>query len=121
MCIRTSCTFTVTEEKIKQYTLLSGDDNQIHLEQEIAQQSGYKAPIAHGMLTMGLAYDIVSLFIENGMRVKMYEMQFIKPIYWNDTILVTAEKRFDSNRIYLELVGWNKNELVIKGELIMEE
>ena len=56
MCVGISCSITLTEEKIKQYAFLSGDVNPIHLDSKEAKRFGFKAPIAHGMLTMGLSF-----------------------------------------------------------------
>ena len=47
---------------------------QIHLDQEEAERYGFKAPIAHGMLTMGITSEIASSFTEQGMRISKYEM-----------------------------------------------
>ena len=120
MCVRISRTFTITEEKIKQYAFLSGDFNQIHFDQEEAERYGFKAPIAHGMLTMGITSEIAS-FTEQGMRISKYEMQFIQPILQNDSIhIVAEEKKRDHDSIHLVITGRNRNEWVVKGELTLE-
>ena len=120
MCVGISCSITLTEEKIKQYAFLSGDFNQIHLDQEEAERFGFKAPIAHGMLTMGLALEVASSFTQKGMRVSEYEMQFIKPIFQNDTIQIVAEKmKQDGDSILLEVIGRRGNERVVKGNLFL--
>lgn len=124
MCVGISCSITLIEEKIKQYALFSGDFNPIHLDQEEAERFGFKAPIAHGMLTMGLTLEIASRFTEEGMRVSAYEMQFLKPVFQNDTIhIVVEEIKRANDSIYLGIVGWNGTELVVKGELtlVLEE
>ncbi|WP_445492709.1 MaoC family dehydratase [Niallia sp. 03133] len=121
MCVRISHTITLTEEKIKQYAFLTGDFNQIHFNQEEAQRLGYKAPIAHGMLTMGLASNISSTFMEKGMRIISYEMQFVKPIYWNDTIHILAERKQKNSSSFLIIEGLNKKEVVVRGKLTLEE
>ena len=52
---------------------------------------------------MGLALEIVSSFTEEGMRVSAYEMQFIKPVFQNDTIQIIAEEvKRDGNSICLK-------------------
>ena len=121
MCVGISRSITITEEKIKQYAFLSGDFNPIHLSQEAAERSGFKAPIAHGMLTMGLVLEMTASFTEKGMRVAMYEMQFLKPVFQNDTIQIVAEekKRNDSS-ICLVITGRRQNEVVVTGELVLE-
>lgn len=120
MSVGVGCSITITEEKIKQYALLSGDLNPIHLDQDEAIRSGFKAPIAHGMLTMGLALEVVSSFTQEGMRVSEYEMQFIKPVFQNDTIHIVLEKvKQDSGSIFLKIVGKNGDEVVVKGEVTL--
>lgn len=122
MSVGVSCSITITEEKIKQYAFLSGDFNQIHLDHEEAKRFGFKAPIAHGMLTMGLALEIASSFTQKGMRISEYEMQFIKPVFQSDTIdIVLEEIKRDDNSIFLKIEGRNGNELVIKGDLTLGE
>ncbi|WP_342048576.1 MaoC family dehydratase [Bacillus sp. OTU530] len=121
MCVRISRTFTITEEKIEQYAFLSGDFNRIHLDQEEAERFGFKAPIAHGMLTMGLTLDIASSFIEKERKVSTYEMQFLKPIFMNDTIHISAEMKQENESTYLVIVGRNGKEVVVRGQLKLEE
>jgi acyl dehydratase len=121
MCVRISRTFTITEEKIKQYALLSGDFNRIHLDQEEAERFGFKAPIAHGMLTMGLILDIASSFTEKGRKISTYEMQFLKPIFMNDTIHIFAEIKLENEFTYLVIVGRNGKEAIVRGQIKLEE
>src|SRR5689334_2554708 len=121
MCVRISRTFTITEEKIKQYALLSGDFNRIHLDQEEAERFGFKAPIAHGMLTMGLTLDIASSFTEKGRKISTYEMQFLKPIFVNDTIHIFAEIKLENEFTYLVIVGRNGKEAIVRGQIKLEE
>jgi acyl dehydratase len=121
MCVRISRTFTITEEKIKQYALLSGDFNRIHLDQEEAERFGFKAPIAHGMLTMGLTLDIASSFTEKGRKISTYEMQFLKPIFMNDTIHIFAEIKLENEFTYLVIVGRNGKEAIVRGQIKLEE
>ncbi len=118
MCVGISCSITLTEEKITQYAFLSGDFNPIHLDQEEAERCGFKAPIAHGMLTMGLTLEITSGYTQQGMRVSAYEMQFLKPIFQNDTIEIVVEKmKQDGDSILLEVIGRRENERVVKGHV----
>lgn len=121
MCVGLSCTITLTKEKIKQYAFLSGDFNPIHLDSEEAKRVGFKAPIAHGMLTMGLALDITSRFTQQGMRVSEYEMSFLKPVFQDETIQIAAQERKRENDVTeLVIVGMRGNERVVKGKLTLE-
>ena len=119
MCVRISCSITLTEEKIRQYAFLSGDFNKIHLDLEEAARFGFKAPIAHGMLTMGLALEVASSFTGQGMRVSAYEMSFLKPVFQGETIQIVAEKvERDGETICLKVIGRNSdNEQVVRGAI----
>ncbi len=119
MCVGLSCTITLTKEKIQQYAFLSGDFNPIHLDSEEAARCGFKAPIAHGMLTMGLALEVASSFTGQGMRVSAYEMSFLKPVFQDETIQIVVEKlEREGDSICLKVVGRNDGgEQVVRGEI----
>ena len=86
-----------------------------------AERVGFKAPIAHGMLTMGISLEIVSRFTQEGMRVSAYEMQFSKPVFQNETLQIVAVERRkqDDDFICLEIAGRNGDEVVVKGEVTL--
>lgn len=105
MCIRISHKLTVTEEKIKQYALLSGDNNPIHLEQGEAASLGFQAPVAHGVLTMGLVMEVASDYMEKGMRISVYEMRFLKPVYQNETLEITTDAERVADGIQIRISG----------------
>ncbi|MDP4107215.1 MAG: MaoC family dehydratase [Bacillota bacterium] len=121
MCVRISRTFTITEEKINQYACLSGDFNPIHLNQKEAERAGFPAPIAHGMLTMGLALEITSFFTEKGLKISTYDMQFLKPVFRNDTIHIVAEQKQKNATSYITLEGFKGTERVICGKITWED
>ena len=121
MCVRFSRTFTITEEKIKEYALLSGDFNPIHLNQMEAESAGFPAPIAHGMLTMGLTLDIASVFTEKGFMISTYEMQFLKPVFRDDTIHIYAVEEQKKGASTLIVQGLKGKELVIRGNITWVE
>lgn len=120
MRVKLGGSITLTEEKIKQYAVLSGDYNQIHLNQKAAKSYGFKVPISHGMLTMGLALEIVSTFIEKGMTISTYEMQFLNPVFQNNTIQLVGKKiDLEKGSIMLVIEGRNENQVVVKGKIIL--
>ena len=43
-------THTITRHDIEKFVELSGDDNRIHVDEEFANKTSFKKPIAHGML-----------------------------------------------------------------------
>ena len=106
MCVRIRRTFTITSEMVREYAILSGDFNAIHLDANEAERYGFKAPIAHGMLTMALSQNLANEWIQKGMRITNYEMKFLNPVYVNQTIHVEAEtKQRDENQMNFFLTG----------------
>ncbi|GEN45711.1 MaoC family dehydratase [Alkalibacillus haloalkaliphilus] len=116
MCFTISHEFTVTEEKIRQYALLTGDDNPIHLDQAEAERQGFQAPIAHGLLTMGLVMNMTSRFTEKGMHVSDYEIRFLKPVYKDETVEVSAEVETLESQVQLKITGGK-----VQGSVVLEE
>lgn len=121
MCVRIRRTFTITSEIVKQYAILSGDFNAIHLDPNEAERYGFQAPIAHGMLTMALTQNLANEWISKGMRITDYEMKFLQPVYVDQTIYVEAEaKQKDENQMNVFLTGRCENDVVVKGKMIID-
>lgn len=78
--------FHLTRESLVRYAGASGDFNQIHWSDRVAQEVGLPGVIAHGMLTMGLAVQPVVDWLESlggqaaGARILEYGTRFAKMI-----------------------------------------
>lgn len=46
--------YVVTEEKMKEFLLLSGDENPLHIDGQFAREHGFKDRVVYGMLTASL-------------------------------------------------------------------
>ncbi|WP_339229051.1 MaoC family dehydratase [Oceanobacillus sp. FSL K6-2867] len=115
MCIKTSCKVVLTEEKVKQYMLLSGDQNQIHHNEKIAKQHKYRGPIAHGMLIMCIGAELCSALCKNNVMISDYEMHFLLPVYVNDKLQLVVEEQ---NEIHgLEIRGNVEGVQVARGRV----
>ncbi|GAA1181757.1 MaoC family dehydratase [Nesterenkonia xinjiangensis] len=62
------------------YAAASGDHNPIHWNERFAREVGLDGVIAHGMLTMGLAVDLVTEWVGDPGRVSDYQARFTKPV-----------------------------------------
>ncbi|AXR72977.1 MULTISPECIES: MaoC/PaaZ C-terminal domain-containing protein [Auritidibacter] len=58
------------------YAGISGDANPIHWSEETARASGLPGVIAHGMLSMGTAVDLVSHWCTDPGRILDYQSRF---------------------------------------------
>ena len=72
--------FSITRETLIRYAGASGDFNVIHWNQRVATEVGLPDVIAHGMLTMGLAIQVVTEWIDDPSRLFEYGCRFTRPI-----------------------------------------
>lgn len=56
-------TVTVDRDRLVAYAEASGDQNPIHQDAEFARSVGLPDVIAHGMWTMGAAFDVVTAYV----------------------------------------------------------
>src|SRR5699024_10254534 len=106
----------ITEEKIRKYALLTGDDNPIHFSEKKAHQQGFAEPIAYGLLTMGLVMDVAFPFTKKEKRISTYDMQFLKPVYINETIKIEVDQKHMENVTHLKIIGEK-----VKGFMVLRE
>lgn len=73
-------TFTVTRADLVRYAGASGDFNVIHWNERVAKDVGLPDVIAHGMLTMGLAIQVVTDWLDDPRRLLSYGCRFTRPV-----------------------------------------
>jgi acyl dehydratase len=89
-------TFTVQRSDLVRYAGASGDFNVIHWNERIATEVGLPNVIAHGMLTMALAGQVVTDWLGDPGALLEYGVRFTRPVVVPDdgvgaTIEVTAK------------------------------
>jgi acyl dehydratase len=87
--------FQITRETLVRYAGASGDFNVIHWNERIAHDVGLPDVIAHGMLTMGLAVQVVTDWIDDPSALVDYGCRFTRPVVVPDdgvgaSLLVTG-------------------------------
>ncbi len=75
-----SQTFPIERATLVRYAGASGDFNPIHWSQEAAQAVGLPDVIAHGMLTMAMACQVVTDWLGDPGAVLSYGVRFTKPV-----------------------------------------
>lgn len=73
-------TVQVTRQDLVRYAGASGDLNPIHWNERFATEVGLPGVIAHGMLTMGLAVDVVTAWAGDPGAVVDYGVRFTRPV-----------------------------------------
>lgn len=85
-------TVTFSRADLIRYAAASGDHNPIHWNERFAAEVGLDGVIAHGMLTMGSAIDLVSDWAGDPGAVVDYQTRFSKPVPVPDAAAGTPEE-----------------------------
>lgn len=72
--------FLLTRESLVRYAGASGDFNSIHYRDDVAVSVGLPGVLAHGMLTMGVAVQVVVDWVGDAGRIIDYGVRFTKPV-----------------------------------------
>jgi acyl dehydratase len=106
-----SLTKHVTVEQIRQYAEASGDRNPIHLDESFARSAGLPGVIAHGMLTMAFANQMVTDWLGDRSVLKRLQGRFAGMVVPGDDVTCTgtvASKDEATRRIVINLVVTNQ-------------
>ena len=86
----------ISPDRVRVCGSLSGDDNAIHTDPAAAAAAGLPAPVAHGILTAGIALAHVARWVRDdlGGIVTAYDTRFTAPVYVSEsptTIYIRAK------------------------------
>ena len=114
-----SLTKKVTVEQIRQYAEASGDRNPIHLDESFARSAGLPGVIAHGMLTMAFANQMVTDWLGDRSRLKRLQGRFAGMVLPGDEVTCTGtvvSKDEQARRVVINLVVTNQ-----RGEKVLNK
>jgi len=114
-----SLTKKVTVEQIRQYAEASGDRNPIHLDETFARSAGLPGVIAHGMLTMAFANQMVTDWLGDRSRLKRLQGRFAGMVLPGDEVTCTGtvvSKDEQARRVTINLVVTNQ-----RGEKVLNK
>ncbi len=110
---------TITETDVVMFASMTGDYNELHMDQESARENQFGTRIAHGLLGLSIAHGLVfrTGFLD-GTTIAFLgieEWKFLSPIFFGDTIRArvrVAEKTASTSKkdrgilkLYFELVN----------------
>ncbi|MBF0465915.1 MAG: SDR family oxidoreductase [Nitrospirae bacterium] len=82
----------ITEDDIKKFVELTGDDNKIHVDAEYAKNTTFKKPVVHGMLSASFISTIIGTKLPgDGALWFAYNVEFLLPVRVGDELHVAAE------------------------------
>jgi len=101
---------TLTESDMMLFAGITGDQNQLPVNEEFAKRTPYKHRIAHGMLTAGFISTILGMQLPGfGTSIKRMKVRFTAPVFLGDTIEICVE---------LTQIDRAKNEVAFKAMTI---
>jgi len=91
---------TITEDDVKAYVKLTGDDNPLHVDEDFASKTRFGKRIVHGMLSAAFISTLIGTKLP-GKGALWYEQhtKFIKPVYIGERIKVWGKILQKSNAV----------------------
>jgi len=108
----------ITNEDIRKFIEISGDNNPIHTDENFAKKTIFKKPIAHGLISGSLISAGLTQLMGNGNIWLTQQLKFEKPVYIGDEITATLKVvNIDSNKVYKikTILRNQKGKIVISG------
>lgn len=104
---------TLSEADMLLFSGITGDVNQLPINEEFAKKTRYGRRIAHGMLTASFITNIVGMQLPGaGSTMESQRVRFIKPVYVGDTIevvLMLTSVHIENNRVEFEATAMNQD------------
>ncbi|MFW5871523.1 MAG: MaoC family dehydratase [bacterium] len=112
--------FIVTDEKVRMFAEISGDDNPLHINDEFAAKTRFGKRIAHGILITSFISKVIGRdFPGDGTIYVSQIVKFKRPVFIDDTVkvkIVVLEKNDEKKRLILSTDVYNTAEKkVIEG------
>lgn len=108
---------TFSEQDVRDFALVSRDDNPIHYDADFIKAKRMNGPICHGLLVASLLTEIGG---QIGWLASGMDLKFLKPVYIGDTICCrfTITEIQGNNRARAEIQFVNqRQETVIEASL----
>jgi len=120
----TSRTMTITDDTIRAFAEVTGDDNPVHLDDGYAAGTRFGRRIAHGMIAAGLVSATLANDLPGPGTVYLNQtLKFKLPVFPGDTVTATVEVlavRPDKPIVTLSTVCTNQDgKVVLEGEAVV--
>lgn len=116
--------FSFSQEDVNNFSLVTGDDNPIHIDEEQARKSIFKRRIIHGFLSGSVFSKVFgTLWPGNGTIYMNQKMNFMKPMYAGEKYLakfVVIEVLPRNKFLVSTTISNRNNENTIEGEAMIK-
>ena len=111
----------VTEKLVSDFSVISGDFNPLHMDENYATKTKFKKRVCHGMLLASFLSRLVGMYLPGKNALYFSQvLNFVSPCFINDVIRVKGEiidKNYATKIITVKTSIVNeKNELILDGE-----
>jgi 3-hydroxybutyryl-CoA dehydratase len=114
---------TITDQDIQAFAAITGDTNPVHLDDEYAATTPFKARIAHGMMSAGLISTVLGTQLPGpGCIYLDQQIKFRAPVFIQDTVVATVtveEINQRRGRVTLKTQCFVNDKLVADGTASM--
>ena len=107
-------TFEITEEKMKQFYSISGDNNPLHTDANYAKSKGYDEVVVYGLLTTSALSTLAGVYLPGKYSlIHSIEMNYAKPVFLSSSPLkikgevIEKDDRF--SKITIKINVFNKD------------
>ena len=114
---------TISESDVYLFAGITGDFNELHVNQPAAEKSLFKSRVVHGCLADSLVSTVLGMkYPGKGTIFLEKSVSYLKPVYLGDTVtveLTVAEKR-ERGRVLFDVSYYNQDGTeVIKGTALV--
>lgn len=84
---------SITEDKVKDFRSLTGDENPLHVDRDYANSKGHPETVVYGMLTASFLSTLAGMYLPGLYSlIHSVEVKFTAPVYVSmGTLTVTGE------------------------------
>ena len=83
---------TVTEKLVLDFSVISGDFNPLHMDEDYATKTKFKKRICHGMLLASFLSRLVGMYLPGKNALYFSQiLNFVSPCFINDIFIVKGE------------------------------
>ena len=117
-------TRTVTAEDVERFSVITGDRNPAHFDDEFARACQFRERVAHGLLVAGHISAVLGTVLPGPGSIYLKQsLSFRAPVYVGDTITATVtvvHVRSDKPIVTLETTCANPHgDRVVEGEAVI--
>ena len=113
----------ITQNDILLFSIVSGDQNPVHLDEEYAQQTIFGRRIAHGMLTASLISAVIAEQLPGHGTVYLSQtLKFIRPVIPGQLVTTTVRVTnigYSNRRVTLDCKCKVDEKVVLEGEALV--